>query len=73
MKIIEENWSDKQRLTIWDMAQYGGSQEECAKRMNTTQSTIARRLADGNYVMYEKAGKTVENALRKLGEIINDK
>ncbi|MBD5459081.1 MAG: hypothetical protein HDR27_10995 [Lachnospiraceae bacterium] len=57
MKIIEDGWSDKQRYTIWDMAQNGGSQEECAKRMNTTQSTVARRLADGNYITYERAKK----------------
>lgn len=73
MKIIEDGWSEKQRFTIWDMAQNGGSQEECAKRMNTTQSTVARRLADGNYLTYERAGKIVDKALRRLGEIQNDK
>lgn len=72
MKIIEDGWSEKQRFTIWDMKKNGGSQEECAKRMNTTQSTVARRLADGNYFTYERAGKTVEEALRRLGEIPND-
>ncbi|MDD7176686.1 MAG: SatD family protein [Lachnospiraceae bacterium] len=66
MKIIEDSWSDKQRFTIWDMEQNGGSQEECAKRMNTTQSTIARRLAEGNYLTYERAKKTVEKAFRRL-------
>lgn len=29
MKTLEDGWSDKQRYTIWDMAQNGGSQEEC--------------------------------------------
>lgn len=72
MKIIEDGWSEKQRFTIWDMAQNGGSQEECAKRMATTQSTVARRLADGNYLTYERAGRTVAEALRRLGEIQND-
>ena len=67
MKIIEDGWSDKQRYTIWDMAQNGGSQEECAKRMNTTQSTVARRLADGNYITYERAKKTVDEALKRIG------
>ena len=66
MKTIEDSWSDKQRFTIWDMEQNGGSQEECAKRMNTTQSTIARRLAEGNYLTYERAKKTVEKAFRRL-------
>ncbi|MBQ3513978.1 MAG: hypothetical protein IJA32_09320 [Lachnospiraceae bacterium] len=68
MKIIEDGWSEKQRFTIWDMKRNGGSQEECAKRMNTTQSTVARRLAEGNYLTYERARKTVDEALRYLGE-----
>lgn len=68
VKIIEDRWSEKQRFTIWDMAQNGGSQEECAKRMGTTQSTIARRLADGNFLIYEMAKKTVNEALKRLGE-----
>lgn len=72
MKIIEDGWSEKQRFTIWDMAQNGGSQEECAKRMNTTQSTVARRLADGNYFLYEQARKIVGEALRRLGEVEDD-
>lgn len=69
MKIIEDGWSEKQRFTIWDMAQNGGSQEECAKRMDTTQSTVARRLADGNYLTYERTWKIVDEALKRLGEI----
>lgn len=72
MKIIEDKWSEKQRFTVWDMAQNGGSQEECAKRMDTTQSTIARRLADGNYLTYERARKIAGEAIRQLGEIQND-
>lgn len=72
MKIIEDSWSEKQRLTIWDMYQNGGSQEECAKRMNTTQSTVARRLADGNYTTYKKAKQTLDEALKRLGDIRND-
>lgn len=72
LKIIEDRWTEKQRLTIWDMQQNGGSQEECAKRMNTTQSTVARRLADGNYLTYERARKTINEALMRLGESRND-
>ena len=68
MKTIEDGWSDKRRYTIWDMAQNGGSQEECAKRMDTTQSTVARRLADGSYTTYERVKKTIDKALRYLGE-----
>lgn len=68
MKIVEDGWSEKQRYTIWDMAQNGGSQEECAKRMGTTQSTVARRLSDGNYITYERAKRTAAEAIRRLGE-----
>lgn len=73
MKLMEDGWSEKQRYTIWDMEQNGGSQEECAKRMRTTQSTVARRLAEGNYVVYVRVRKVVKEAIRRLGEIQNDK
>ena len=68
LKIMEENWTDKQRYTIWDMEKIGGSQEECAERMKTSQSTVARRLADGNYLSYEKAKETISEALKRIGE-----
>ncbi|MBP7348753.1 MAG: hypothetical protein KA965_08740 [Butyrivibrio sp.] len=68
LKIMEENWTDKQRYTIWDMEKNGGSQEECAERMKTSQSTVARRLADGNYLSYEKAKETISEALKRIGE-----
>ncbi len=66
MKLIEDNWSEKQRYTIWDMIANGGSQKECAKRMGTTQSTVARRLSDGNYVVYEKTKITIKRAINAL-------
>ena len=66
-KIIEDNWTDKQRYTIWDMMLNGGSQEICAKRMKTSQSTIARRLIDGKYLIYIKALKTIGEAMNRLG------
>lgn len=69
MKIIEDNWSEKQRYTIWDMIANGGSQEECAKRMGTTQSTVARRLADGNYIVYEKTKITIKRAIDALKDV----
>ena len=68
LKIIEESWTDKQRYTIWDMEVKGGSQDECANRMKTSQSTIARRLADGNYITYERAKETLAEALKRMGE-----
>lgn len=72
MKIVEDGWSDKQRYTIWDMMENGGSQADCAKRMGTTQSTVARRLADGSYITYEFAIKSVGEMLNEWGEIQND-
>lgn len=67
-KIIEDNWTDKQRYTIWDMMLNGGSQEICAKRMKTSQSTIARRLIDGKYLIYIKSLKTIGEAMNRLEE-----
>lgn len=68
IKVIEDNWSEKQRYTIWDMMTNHGNQQMCAKRMQTTQSTIARRLADGKYIIYEKSLKVIGEAINKLGE-----
>lgn len=68
IKVIENKWSDAQRYTIWDMEENGDSQETCAKRMNTTQSTVARRLADGNFITYQRAKTTLKEALSRLGE-----
>jgi hypothetical protein len=68
IKAIEDSWTDKQRYTIWDMMVNQGSQESCALRLNTSQSTIARRLADGKYVVYVNALKIIEEAIGKLEE-----
>ncbi|MDO4804135.1 MAG: SatD family protein [Lachnospiraceae bacterium] len=67
-KVIEDDWTEKQRLTIWDMMENKGSQEMCAKRMGTTQPTVARRLAEGKYTVYTNALSVIEEAVRKLGE-----
>ena len=66
MKVVEAGWSAKQRMTIWDMMRHGGSQEACAQRMQVAQSTIARRLAEGSFITYERAGKTVKEALMRM-------
>lgn len=68
LKTIEDRWTEKQRYTIWDMMVNHGSQEMCAKRMETTQSTVARRLSDGKYIIYEKSVQTIGEAISKLGE-----
>ena len=69
LNMIEESWTEKQRYTIWDMMAHHGSQEMCAKRIGTTQSTVARRLADGKYIIYGRLIETIEEALYKLGDI----
>ena len=52
-RIIEKSWSNDQRNTIMDVILHGGNQTESAKRLKTTQSTVARRLAASNYITYK--------------------
>ena len=68
IKAIEDSWTEKQRYTVWDMMINRGSQNECALRMNTSQSTVARRLSDGKYIVYVNAINTVEEAISRLEE-----
>lgn len=44
-----------------------GSQEMCAERMDITQSTVARRLADGKYIIYQRTMEVIDEAIRRLG------
>ena len=60
-KMIENSWSEEQRNAIVDAIEHEGSQMESAKRLNTTQPTIARRLASGKYSTY----LNVEDVLNK--------
>ncbi len=66
LKTIEDGWNEKQRYTIWDMIRYQESQDMCARRQNTTQSTVARRLSGGKYLVYNKAIATVKEAIQRL-------
>ena len=68
IKAIEDSWTEKQRYTVWDMMINHGSQNECALRMNTSQSTVARRLSDGKYIVYVNAINTAEEAISILEE-----
>ncbi len=66
-RVIERGWSDEQRDTIMDVINHGGNQTEIAKRLKTTQSTVARRLASSNFSTY----KDIEDITNKsLMEII---
>ena len=68
IKEIEDKWKPEQRLTIWDMIENGGSQQDCAERMNTTQSTVGRRLISGNYYLYKRAIDVLDRSIKLLGE-----
>lgn len=68
IKAIEDSWTEKQRYTVWDMMINHGSQNECALRMNTSQSTVARRLSDCKYIVYVNAINTLEEAISRLEE-----
>ena len=39
----------------------------CAERMDITQSTVARRLADGKYIIYQRTMEVIDEAIRRLG------
>ena len=67
LKIIEDSWTEKQRYTIWDMMIHQESQKMCAERMDITQSTVARRLADGKYIIYQRTMEVIDEAIRRLG------
>ena len=66
IKVIEDRWKPEQRLTIWDMIENGGSQQECAVRMKTTQSTVGRRLISGNYYLYYRSLHILGRAIELL-------
>ena len=66
LKVVENGWSESQRKTIWDMIENGGSQEDCAKRMKTTQSTVARRLSSGNYMVYNNSRKLLREVTKRF-------
>lgn len=69
LKTIEDSWTEKQRYTIWDILIHQDNQIMCAKRMGTTQSTIARRLAEGKYLVYKNAMNIIEEAIQRLEDI----
>lgn len=69
LKTIEDGWNEKQRYTIWDMICHQESQYMCARRQNTTQSTVARRLSEGKYQVYNNAMATIKEAIQRLENI----
>ncbi len=68
-KIIECGWNENQRRTVWEMMDTGETQEVCAKKMNTTQPTIARRLSDANYLVYLDTLELIKKEMERLMEL----
>lgn len=68
-KIIEYGWNENQRRTVWEMMDTGETQEVCAKKMNTTQPTIARRLSDANYLVYLDTLELINKEMERLMEL----
>ncbi|MCR5824184.1 MAG: SatD family protein [Lachnospiraceae bacterium] len=66
IKVIENGWNPEQRFTIMDMLVHQDSQENCAKRLQTTQPTVARRLSAGNFLVYKNALDTLNMAMRRV-------
>lgn len=69
MAVIQNNWSGRQREIVWAYEQYGGSQLECAERLNISQSSVQRSLINSNYYAYKDAKETVNTVLREIGEV----
>ena len=44
IKVIEENWTERQRDIIWDMMQYKDTQKNVAMRNGITQSSVNKML-----------------------------
>ena len=67
--VVESSWTDRQREIIWDMLLHGDGQQNTARRLSITQSTVQKTLAAGSFYTYENA---LENASRILGDIRDD-
>ncbi|SHI22187.1 SatD family (SatD) [Butyrivibrio fibrisolvens DSM 3071] len=65
-KLLENKWSTEQRNTIMEMKYHKGSQEEIARRLDTTQATVARRLVAGSYLTYEEVERVINLTLGNI-------
>lgn len=68
MAVIKNGWTERQREIIVDHVMHQGSQAECAMRLNITQSSVQRGLANANYYAYKDAKNTVMDVLKEIGE-----
>lgn len=69
MAVIRNNWSERQREIIWEFDKNKGSQLECAERLQISQSSVQRSLANGNYYAYKDARDTVNNVFKEIGGV----
>lgn len=66
ISILKDNWTNQQRETIKTIKYCGGNQVKCAKKLNIAQSSVQRRLSNGNYYSYKKAIDTLNLALKEI-------
>lgn len=69
MQVIKSNWSGRQREIIYEFEKNKGSQKECARQLNITQSSVQRSLANGNFYAYKSARETIITVLEEIGKI----
>lgn len=69
MEVIKSNWSQRQREIIYEFEKNKGSQIECARQLNITQSSVQRGLVNGNFYAYKSARETVITVLEEIGKI----
>lgn len=67
VRVIEQEWTERQREIIWNIWQYQDGQQKTAQRMGITQSAVHKALVKGNYYVYEKTLKNVGEVLGELG------
>lgn len=69
MEVIKGNWTQRQREIIYEYESTEGSQLECARKLEITQSSVQRSLKKGNYYEYTHAKATVNSVLCEIGEV----
>lgn len=66
MKVIEQNWTEKQKSVIWDMIKNKDTQKIIAIQNGISQSSANKMLKKGSYYVYDNAIKNVNKALSEF-------
>lgn len=66
MYAISLSWSARQRTIISDMLLHRDSQKTVAQRYGTTQPTVQKALASGNYYAFQESYDLIERFFRKM-------